>query len=235
MKTKTNMNGDKYLFYEDDYELEGIALKLISLLPKNSGSVGKPLKMRLWDCAFNLIEETPYNSTIFKRSLSIENQPDADRVYNLITEVINHIVKTAGMENEKYAVMEWNDTKTFNNKNGVLVRYSKNGKFIGLKTFTDTLIGSLKDMDALLKRMETSVLEIGWIEFNGLMYMVKQDQSELGDNLLKNEFRTIRVATESLITEKKLETNFKQKIKFGEKINIKSFKDLEGTLDIFDI
>jgi hypothetical protein len=49
MKTKTNMNGDKYLFYEDDYELEGIALKLISLLPKNSGSVGKPLKMRLWD------------------------------------------------------------------------------------------------------------------------------------------------------------------------------------------
>ena len=112
MKTKTNIEGNKYLFYENDYELEAVALRLISLLPKHSGAVGKPLKEQLWDCAFDLIETTPSNSTIFKRCQSITNETEGDRVFQLLSDVITNVVKVAKMENEKVVKIDFDINNT---------------------------------------------------------------------------------------------------------------------------
>ena len=215
MKTKTNIEGNKYLFYENDYELEAVALRLISLLPKHSGAVGKPLKEQLWDCAFDLIETTPSNSTIFKRCQSITNETEGDRVFQLLSDVITNVVKAAKMENEKVVKIDFDINNTIKTMNGILVRYTTNGKFVALKTFTDVLIGNKKDIDGILKRINKTIDTITFTEFNDLVYRVKLDQSKLGDDLIKHEYKSIKVAYEDLLTEKGIDASVKRKKTFG--------------------
>jgi len=215
MKTKTNIEGNKYLFYENDYELEAVALRLISLLPKHSGAVGKPLKEQLWDCAFDLIETTPSNSTIFKRCQSITNETEGDRVFQLLSDVITNVVKVAKMENEKVVKIDFDINNTRKTMNGILVRYTTNGKFVALKTFTDVLIGNKKDIDGILKRINKTIDTITFTEFNDLVYRVKLDQSKLGDDLIKHEYKSIKVAYEDLLTEKGIDASVKRKKTFG--------------------
>ena len=215
MKTKTNIEGNKYLFYENDYELEAVALRLISLLPKHSGAVGKPLKEQLWDCAFDLIETTPSNSTIFKRCQSITNETEGDRVFQLLSDVITNVVKVAKMENEKVVKIDFDINNTRKTINGILVRYTTNGKFVALKTFTDVLIGNKKDIDGILKRINKTIDTITFTEFNDLVYRVKLDQSKLGDDLIKHEYKSIKVAYEDLLTEKGIDASVKRKKTFG--------------------
>ena len=215
MKTKTNIEGNKYLFYENDYELEAVALRLISLLPKHSGAVGKPLKDQLWDCAFDLIETTPSNSTIFKRCQSITNETEGDRVFQLLSDVITNVVKVAKMENEKVVKIDFDINNTRKTMNGILVRYTTNGKFVALKTFTDVLIGNKKDIDGILKRINKTIDTITFTEFNDLVYRVKLDQSKLGDDLIKHEYKSIKVAYEDLLTEKGIDASVKRKKTFG--------------------
>lgn len=215
MKTKTNIEGNKYLFYENDYELEAVALRLISLLPKHSGAVGKPLKDQLWDCAFDLIETTPSNSTIFKRCQSITNETEGDRVFQLLSDVITNVVKVAKMENEKVVKIDFDINNTRKTINGILVRYTTNGKFVALKTFTDVLIGNKKDIDGILKRINKTIDTITFTEFNDLVYRVKLDQSKLGDDLIKHEYKSIKVAYEDLLTEKGIDASVKRKKTFG--------------------
>lgn len=215
MKTKTNIEGNKYLFYENDYELEAVALRLISLLPKHSGAVGKPLKNQLWECAFNLIDTTPNNSTIFKRCQSITNETEGDRVLQLFNDVIATILKSTNMENEKVVKIDFDTNNTRKTQNGILVRYTTNGKFIALKTFTDVLMGNKKDIDGILKRINRTIDTITFTEFNDLVYRVKLDQSKLGDDLIKHEYKSIKVAYEDLLTEKGIDASVKRKKTFG--------------------
>ncbi len=215
MKTKTNIEGNKYLFYENDYELEAVALRLISLLPKHSRAVGKTLKEQLWECAFDLIETTPNNSTIFKRCQSITNEPEGDRVFQLFSDVITNIVKTAKMENEKVVKIDFDISKTRTTENGILVRYTTNGKFIALKTFTDVLMGNKKDIDGILKTINKNIDTITFTEFNDLVFRIKQDQSKLGDDLIKYDYKSIKIASEDLLTEKGIEPLSKGRKTFG--------------------
>ena len=229
MKTKTNIEGNKYLFYENDYELEAVALRLISLLPKHSGAVGKPLKDQLWDCAFDLIETTPSNSTIFKRCQSITNETEGDRVFQLLSDVITNVVKVAKMENEKVVKIDFDINNTRKTMNGILVRYTTNGKFVALKTFTDVLIGNKKDIDGILKRINKTIDTITFTEFNDLVYRVKLDQSKLGDDLIKHEYKSIKVAYEDLLTEKGIDASVKRKKTFGGNDN------WDKDIDLFDV
>jgi len=219
MKAKTNMEGNKYLFYENDYELEAVALRLISLLPKHSGAVGKPLKDQLWDCAFDLVEATPSNSTIFKRCQSITNETEGDRVYQLLSDVITNVVKTAKMENEKVVKIDFDTNITRTTENGVLVRYTTNGKFVALKTFTDVLMGNKKDIDGILNRLNKTIDTITFTEFNDLVYRVKLDQTKLGEDIIRHEYKSIKVAHEDLLTEKGIDASVKRKKTFGNNDN----------------
>ena len=229
MKTTTTIDGNKYLFYENDYELEAVALRLISLLPKHSGAVGKPLKDQLWDCAFDLIETTPSNSTIFKRCQSITNETEGDRVFQLLSDVITNVVKAAKMENEKVVKIDFDINNTRKTMNGILVRYTTNGKFVALKTFTDVLIGNKKDIDGILKRINKTIDTITFTEFNDLVYRVKLDQSKLGDDLIKHEYKSIKVAYEDLLTEKGIDASVKRKKTFGGNDN------WDKDIDLFDV
>lgn len=211
MKTKTSSTGEKYIFFENDIELEAIALRLVSLLPKHSGSIGKPLKLRLWDCAFDYLETAPKNSVVFKRCQTIDDEMTEQRVFALMKDVINEIVKIAKAGEEKLVVMSWNKNKTRTTEKGILVRYTTNGKFIGLKTLTEVLIGNKKDIDGLLGRMNTDIENITWAEFNRIVDVVKQDQSRLGDGIIKDHFKTIRVAFEDILTEKEIDAQMKNK------------------------
>lgn len=228
MKTKTSSTGNKYIFFEDDIELEAIALRLVSLLPKHSGSIGKPLKLRLWDCAIEHLENAPKNSVVFKRCQTIGDDIAEERVFSLMKEVINEIVKVAKAEDEKVVVMSWNKNKTRTTENGILVRYTTNGKFIGLKTLTDVLIGNKKDIDGLLKRMNTDIENITWAEFNRIVDVVKQDQSRLGDGIIKEFFKSVRVAFEDILTEKEIDAKIKTKTSLFKTDNWENDIDILG-------
>jgi len=244
MKMRTNQQGEKYLIYADDIELDTIALKLISLLPKHSGIHNKPFKMKLWDCAFDLIENTPKESIIFRRSLTIFNEKDEDRVYALLKTIIDDILKATGKDKEKSVKIDWNKERTRTNENNILIRYTADNKFVALKTITDVLIGTEKDINGLLKRVDRTIDTIKWHEFNRLVHAVKEDQSALGEDLIKYEFKSIRLAFEDLLTEKNIVTNsenvdiekkiFKLNLGHNTDTNKKNIKNMEGTLDIFD-
>jgi len=209
MKKKTNSMGQPYIIFEDDRDLEKLALSIIALLPKHSGTINKPLKMRLWDCAFDYLDTAPKSSVIFKRCQTITNELAEERVMALLTEVINKIVKEAKAEHEKMAVMSWDKSKTRKTKNGILVRHSSNGKFVGLKTLTEVLVGKLEELEQLMKAANTNIEDISWADFNKLVEFVKTDHSFFGKGQVKDKFKSIKVAFEDILTEKEITTNKK--------------------------
>ena len=119
------------------------------------------------------------------------------------------------MENEKVVKIDFDINNTRKTMNGILVRYTTNGKFVALKTFTDVLIGNKKDIDGILKRINKTIDTITFTEFNDLVYRVKLDQSKLGDDLIKHEYKSIKVAYEDLLTEKGIDASVKRKKTFG--------------------
>jgi enolase len=127
-------------------------------------------------------------------------------------EIINEIVKQAGASNEKSVKMDWDENKTRTTENGVKVRYTTNGKFVGLKTLCDVLIGNMKDIEGLLKMIDTDIENITWAKFNNLVEKVKQDQSRYGDGMVKQNFKTIRIAFEDILTEKGIDPIKENKI-----------------------
>ena len=200
MKKKYTPEGKPYLISTDP-NTEGLSLAIISYLHL----VEEPHKLttdeRLWEAALLYLEHCDKNSDIFKRTFLGSNSTQEEDIEYNFKEAISAIMKHISVK-EKKVILNWGNT--YKTKNNILVRETKDGKYISLKFFTKGIIMSIKDYNNFMNELGIQLEDMTMVQFNRLEDNIR---ITMGEDKYFDKYKTLRCFTESLITEKQLKTN----------------------------
>jgi len=200
MKKKYTPEGKPYLISTDP-NTEGLSLAIISYLHLVEEPYNLTMEEKLWEAAFLYLENCDKNSDIFKRTfLGSSSTQEEDIEYNF-KEAISAIMKHISVK-EKRVKLVWG--KTYTTKHYILVRETKDGKYISLKVFTNGIIMSVKDFNNFMTELGIQLEDMTMVQFNRLEYNIR---TTMGEDKYFDKYKTLRCFTESLITEKGLKPN----------------------------
>jgi hypothetical protein len=229
MKKKYTPDGKPYLFSTDEF-VEGLCLALISNLHKVNNPEVQTLEDRLWEASFHYLEDCDSDSSIFTNTmLGLEYSQDK-LIYANFQEAIKTIMSYIPLK-EKKVMFEFNEG--YLTKHNILVRETKDGKYIALKFFTDGLIMNKKDYQKLFNDIQIDIEDMSAVQFNRLEYNIRMT---LGENYYFDRYKSLRCFKESLSTEKELNPNNKSiKVKYDINSGFVSVDELIDTTSLFTI
>jgi hypothetical protein len=229
MKKKYTPDGRPYLFSTEEF-VEGLCLALISNLHKVNSAEALTLEDRLWQASFHYLEDCDNDSSIFTNTmLGLEYSQDY-LIYSNFKEAIKTIMSYIPLK-EKKVKFQFNEP--YFTKHNILVRETKDEKYIALKFFTDGLIMNKKDFDRILNDLQINIEDMTSVQFNRLEENIRMT---LGENYYFDRYKSLRCFKESLSTEKELNPNNKSiKVKYDINSGFVSVDELIDTTSLFTI
>lgn len=189
MKRRYTPLGKPYMFSEDDFT-EGLAVAICACIHLVDKPERLTFKERLWAAAYEYIEMCDDKSELLKsRFLGIQSSQD-EEVYFHLKETIGLILSLVPFK-EKKVKLEWG--KRFKTKNGVLVRETKDGRFVSLITLTNGIILNQSDYTALLQEIGVDVDELTFLQFNKLEYDIRGNLEKYS-----KKYKSLKCFVESL-------------------------------------
>lgn len=199
MKKKYSTEGRPYLFSTDDF-LEGLCIAIVSNIHKVEQKELMTMEEKLWEASYIYLENCDDDSAVFTHTMLGITTTQNDMIQYWIKEAIKVIMSYIPIK-EKKVKLEWG--KTYKTPHKILVRETKDGKFISLKTFVNGIIMSHADFDNFIKDLGIDLDELTFVQFNKLEHNIR---ITLGVDKYFDKYKTLRCFTESLIVEKELET-----------------------------
>jgi hypothetical protein len=219
---------------------ESIYLKLYYELKPYITNHYTSTEEQIFDAVCDFIEDDEnQDHFVTKKTFDYSTEDDLVSYIQYIVKNILTALKESKYPIKKTANLVWNNDKTSKTKNGILVRHTKDGKFISLKTLTpEGIIMSNKDYKALCKEVN---LEIDTLTSPELLRLITDYKTD-SKNPYWKKFKTLKTFEESYLVELGIEMNTDDThttttYELGKgfnKFKQKSIKKQDKTLSVFD-
>lgn len=101
---------------------------------------------------------------------------------------------------------KWDKKKSYTTANGILVRFTQDGKYVALKKHTSGIWASKADMDDMFSSFKKTYDELTIPQFFRLHSSIAQDFTKYGEHRF-SKYKTIKLFQEDLLTEKGIKSS----------------------------